>query len=138
MSIVKRQLTCFVIIGVISVIIDFSLYKALSSQMDFGLAKAVSFIVGTFFSYIANKVFTFQQYGKNFKEFTKFLGLYFFSLCVNVLVNKITMIILVLLSDFELFSFLVEDTVFILAFLAATFVSMTINFVGQKFFVFRN
>jgi putative flippase GtrA len=117
------QVSRFIITGVSAVLIDFGTYFLLINIIGYDLAKTISFVFGSVFSFIFNKLWTFEKKVFLFSEVIKFSILYSFTLILNVFVNKI-----ILLIDY---SFL------ILAFLMATFVSASVNFLGQKFIVFK-
>lgn len=85
-------------------------------------AKAISFILGTIVAFVLNKYWTFQKYKRSFNEVLKFGVLYSATLGANVMTNKIVL---------EL------THIVFLAFLVATGVSTVLNFIGQKFWVFK-
>lgn len=114
----------YLIAGGGAVFTDFTAYYAL---LYFGavpsLAKSVSFMSGSVLSYLLNKFWTFQAKRYSFYEVLKFAALYFSTLATNVLLNK---------SILSLNS----DGVF-LAFCIATGTTIALNFLGQKFWVFK-
>lgn len=121
-KIMKRQLYRFFISGVSAVVTDFIIYYILIKYMDHSNSKVISFFSGTLVSYFTNKFWTFEKKNKSIKELMKFMALYTSTLCVNVAVNKIVL-------DFT--------NVVILGFLFATGTSTTLNFIGQKWWVFK-
>lgn len=119
---VKKQLYRFFIAGVSAVITDFIIYYMLINHMDHSYSKVISFFSGTIVSYLINKFWTFEEKNRSAKELLKFLVLYTLTLCINVAVNKI----------------ILEFTnVVILGFLFATGTSTVLNFIGQKWWVFK-
>lgn len=87
------------------------------------VSKTVSFLTGTLFAYFANKLWTFEKKERDHVEMLSFLILYGTTLVINVGVNQLTLWIL-------------PDWIG-LAFLAATGTSTILNFIGQKWWVFR-
>lgn len=116
------ELLKFCIGGGSAVLVDFISYLMLKSILNLSVAKAFSYILGAMIGFIINKFWTFQC--KEFKliEVLKYIVLYICSAAANTLVNKIVIIAF-------------SNIVF--AFLCATGTSTIINFMGQKFFVFK-
>ena len=120
----RRQAGRFGIAGCCAVATDFSFYSLfLILGLPTAISKGVSFLSGTAVAYFLNKRFTFQSNQKNMKEPAKFLFLYGLTLCINVGANAA--ILQTLGSHAKL-----------IGFLGATSISMTLNFIGQKFWVF--
>ena len=107
---------------------DYLTYSALSwhLKMSIGASKGAGFIVGAVLAYIANRFWTFGSRPHSRGSLMRFSLLYVFSLVINIAVNELA---LALLISFE--------AVVPLAFLIATLISATINFIGMKFFVFK-
>ena len=126
--VIRRQLIIFTFVGACTVTLDFLIYRGLSTfdYINIEGAKAAGFIVGTIFSYFANRFWTFRAKLHASDSFQRFLILYISTLCINVSFNTIG---LHLLSDFQ---YAIH-----VAFLIATGTSATLNFLGMKFFVFR-
>ena len=133
----KRQLRHFFIIGIGSVLIDALTYSYLLAHIDYSGSKAASFFAGTIFAYLANKFITFRRPEYSGLEIAKFAFLYLFTLILNVGVNKLAMLQLTAVSDSKVYDFVAGEVIVSLAFLTATCVSMTCNFIGQKFWVFK-
>lgn len=113
----------FIAVGVLAVLTDFVFYYLLSNfGINVNIAKLISFILGATIGFVLNKTWTFKSNGKLNKEIMFFSILYFISLNANVFSNKLILEI----SQNKL-----------LAFLIATGVSTLINYIGQKFIVFR-
>ena len=87
-------------------------------------AKAAGFIAGTLFAYFANRHFTFEAQG-GVRVFAAFLGVYAVTLGCNVAVNHATLAV-----------FPPGEVSLAIAFVLATAVSATLNFVGMRFAVF--
>ena len=118
----KKQLLRFFTTGIIAVVTDFILYFILIEFLSIDFSKFISFISGTFVAFLMNKFWTFEKKLIDFKEVIRFILLYSISLLVNVLINH---------SINDLFNEVV------IAFLIATACSASINFLGQKFWVFK-
>lgn len=87
------------------------------------MAKACSFLAGSLVAYVINKYWTFEQGGASHADVLKFGVLYASTLGANVAVNKLSLTVL--------------PGVYALAFLAATGTSTVLNFIGQKYWVFK-
>lgn len=126
-AIISKQVKRFIIVGSSTVLLDLFFYSLL---VNFGLlssvSKGLSFTVGAIYAYITNKNYTFQHENYGLFQFSLFILLYIFTLIVNVIINELILIFF----DELYFSF-------ILAFLSATFVSATLNFLGMKYIVFN-
>ena len=126
---IKRELVIFMIVGSLTVLIDFTTYRTLTQfeVLEVNMAKAIGFSAGTIFAYFANRFWTFGLQKHNFGSVWRFSALYLSTLGGNVLINSLAL---------SLFAYL---TVAIpLAFLLATVVSACLNFIGMKFFVFKS
>ena len=125
---IKRELVIFVFVGASTVLIDFISYLSLIQfqVMEVDMAKAIGFLVGTTFAYFANRFWTFGNKSHALGSAWRFLALYASTLGSNVLINAFA---LKLLAD--------RAVAFQLAFLLATGVSASLNFLGMKFFVFK-
>lgn len=119
----RRQLSRFLVVGSTTVLIDFLVYALLIMFIPVAVSKTVSFLTGTLFAYFANKLWTFEKKERDHVEMLSFLILYGTTLVINVGVNQLTLWIL-------------PDWIG-LAFLAATGTSTILNFIGQKWWVFR-
>ncbi len=125
---IGRQLSTFVLVGCITVLIDFLVYQSLllSNTLTVEIAKGGGFVVGTCFAYFANRAWTFRTEKSSRFSLWKFLILYPVTLVINVAINSATLTILA--------ESLIEIYV---AFGLATMVSASLNFVGMKYLVFR-
>jgi putative flippase GtrA len=148
-KVVIKQITKFFIIGVSAVLVDFIIYYLLSDLLSVQLdvSKAVGFMVGTVYTYFLNKMWTWRHTEKSNKGMVIKFGLvYAVSFVFNILINKYG---LVLIDEFDVSlncNFVKTNeltTLFsikghkFLAFFLATLVSAVINFIGQKFLVFK-
>jgi putative flippase GtrA len=125
---IKRELTIFLIVGVSTVLVDFISYRGLIGfqVMEVDMAKAAGFLVGTLFAYFANRFWTFGHNPHVPGSVWRFSALYASTLGANVLTNAL---VLKLLADMAI--------AFQLSFLLATGVSACLNFLGMKYFVFK-
>ena len=127
---IKKEMICFLIVGILTVLFDFIAYTLClwSHFFSVSFSKAFGFISGTFFAYLANRFWTFSHKKKGKGGAFKFAILYLSTLGVNVFVNSISIEILKDITDYSTQ----------LSFLIATGLSATLNFLGMKFFVFAS
>ena len=118
----KSEILKFVLIGIGAVTLDFLSYIIYLNIVTISIAKGASFITGSILSYFGNKFWTFNQQSKSYREVLRFYLLYFSSLVVNVSTNSF---LLELVSNY------------ILPFVIATSLSVSINFLGMKFWVYK-
>src|SRR5690606_41917486 len=113
--------------GSLTVLVDLGFYTLLNflGVSSFDINKAISFIIGTLFAYVANRFWTFSHTNAPGKLHYFFL-LYLSSLVVNVTANGILI---------RIFGE-IEPWIFI-AFIIATGMSAVMNFLGMKFIVFK-
>lgn len=125
---IRREITVFLIVGVLTVLIDFLTYRLLlwTGVLGIDISKGISFLVGTLFAYFANRFWTFGYKGHSARSAMRFMLLYSFTLSANVLINALILKVLCGVPG-----------VFYSAFLIATGASAALNFVGMKLFVFR-
>ena len=122
MNKLKKELKRFLIAGLSAVGTDFISYFAMLNFLQPDIAKTLSFILGTIVAFLINKYWTFERYEKSYKQIFQFIVLYSATLFTNVMANR-------LVIDFT-------ELVF-LAFLIATGISTILNFIGQKWWVFK-
>ena len=119
----KKEILKFLVGGGTAVIIDFLTYKIfMILGIERTVAKTLSFICGSIVGFIINKYWTFKSSKFEIKEILKYIVLYIVTAFINSQVNKY----ILLLFESEMF-----------AFLCATGVSTILNFLGQKFLIFR-
>lgn len=117
-----KEIGRFLIGGGSAVLVDLIVYQLLRSAIGVTPAKAVSYVAGAAVGFIINKLWTFESKHFRISEIGKYVVLYAISAGANAGVNRIVLT-------------LFGSTMF--AFLCATGVSTIMNFLGQKFFVFR-
>jgi putative flippase GtrA len=121
----RKELGRFLIVGSITVAIDLASYRLLLLLgVDISIAKGLGFAIGTVFAYFANRLWTFTAEG-GYRRFLVFCALYLTTLAINVGANDL---VVWLLGRDEL--------ALAAAFLVATGISATLNFMGMKFLVF--
>jgi len=123
---IKRELSVFLVVGCLTVALDFIVYRGLTYFFlcDSSLAKAIGFISGCIFAYFANRFWTFKQQSSRSGSLWRFTLVYAVGLVANVLINQ------GILSSWD------SPATLYVAFLVATGVSATLNFMGMKWFVF--
>lgn len=120
---IKKQIKRFLVAGGCAAATDATTYFMLITLFPYSLAKALAFIAGSGVAYGINKYYTFGQHKKSYTEVLRFCILYSTTFCVNVITNKMVLLI----TSHKVF----------LSFVIATIITMCCNFIGQKFFVFR-
>ena len=126
---IKRQLAIFLVVGSLTVLIDFATYRGLVlvDLLNVNWSKGMGFVMGTVFAYFANRFWTFSHKQHLAGSAWRFAVVYTATLTVNVVVNGLALNILEELSMAVQF-----------AFLMATGLSATLNFLGMKYFVFKS
>lgn len=126
---IKRELLIFLVVGIVTVVIDFLAYQGLIlfGVAGIDIAKAAGFVVGTVFAYFANRYWTFGHNRHASGSAFRFGILYVISLGANVGINALC------LMGLKDHSMSVQ-----LAFLFATGLSATLNFLGMRLFVFAD
>ena len=129
----KRELGIFIVVGLLTVAIDFFTYRGLIKLgLDHvSLAKGLGFISGTIFAYFANRFWTFGQQKTRAGSIGRFILVYLLGLGANILINHLS---IAWLPN----SLLTTESIIYIAFFLATGVSATLNFIGMKFFVFTD
>ena len=126
-KLLEYEVTRFLIVGGTTVLIDLIFYFTLIYMgFDTSLSKGISFSVGTVFAYFANRNYTFQSSMGGFFRFTVFTLLYLSTLVVNVFSNEIVLTLTIQINGSLM-----------IAFLIATSLSATLNFIGMKYIVFN-
>lgn len=119
----KKELIRFLFGGGSAVIVDFAAYQIfLKWGISMGTAKALSFLCGSLVGFLINKLWTFESKTFSQREIFRYILLYSCTALINSLVNRIVLWILPVQA---------------VGFLCATGVSTILNFLGQKYFVFR-
>ena len=114
----------FIIIGIIAVSIDAFVYFLLGNFEFFSyeISKRISFICGAAFAFFFNRSYVFQSKHKNISQILGFSILYLISFLCNAFSH-----------DFVLNKLDIPAV----AFIFATAISTIINYLGQKFIIFK-
>ncbi len=123
----------FIVVGIMNTLIGmaamFIAYNVF--HLGYWLSSAMDYIIGSIFSYFANKYFTFKAEKKSAKEVVRFV--------VNILVcyglayGIAKPAMGVLLADVELSVSIFEQ----ISMIFGMCIFVVLNYFGQKFFVFR-
>lgn len=140
-----KQLTKFVLAGITAVICDLLVYYLFSAFIPTDIAKAIGFLSGTVVTYNLNKYWTWRQNNKNNRRLVNFMLLYGFSLIVNVAINGYLLhqlpdfefLLQIRKTDAQINPLLAFKGDKITAFFVATACSTVVNFLGQKYWVFK-
>lgn len=133
---IKRELGIFLIVGLLTVGIDFLSYHGFMYVKPFGIesiniAKGFGFVSGTIFAYFANRFWTFNQQTTSSGSVYRFVIVYILGLAANIGVNHLSI-------NWFSSPTIALDITLLIAFILATGVSAALNFIGMKFFVFTN
>ena len=120
----RKQIIRFLISGFSAVGADTIFYFGFFNLLGHNSAKAFSFIAGSIVAFLMNKFYTFEKHTLSLIEVIKFVILYIVTLTVNVGSNA------------GFLNILGERIVWI-PFLIAASISTVLNFIGQKFWVFK-
>jgi putative flippase GtrA len=135
------QIMKFTIIGVLAVLVDLGTYFTLLNILpeklfilfsNEAVSKTMSFLCGLTVTYTFNKYWTWKEKGRSARRFMRFITLYGISLVINVSVNSS---LLFILHRFSWLKFVPYK--YFVAFTGATVLSAVMNFIGQKFWVFK-
>jgi putative flippase GtrA len=121
----SQEILRYLFVGGCAVLIDAGGYVVLSGPLALSpsWAKRLSFMAGAIWAFFANKFFTFKQPARKWDEPFVFAAVYAAGFLANSAVHDLV------------FHFTARKTA---AFFAATAVSTVLNFLGQKFLVFRS
>ena len=137
MNQIKRLLaleqTRFVIVGVMNTIIGAAAMLIAYNMFHLGywVSSAMDYIIGSIFSYFANKYFTFQSNKKSASEVVRFV--INIVVCYFLAYSIAKPIIEMLLKDVELSVSFMEQ----ISMIFGMGIFIVLNYFGQKFFVFR-
>lgn len=119
----KKELIRFLFGGGSAVIVDYIVYQILMrAGLGQDISKAISFICGAAVGFVINKLWTFESSKFSKDEVLRYVILYSCTAVINAVANKLVLKV---------------TAIEMLAFLCATGVSTVLNFLGQKYFVFR-
>lgn len=120
----KQNLIRFIIVGIFSTCLSYSIFLVALKifHIHYILSSIISFVSTVCISFMINKNWTFEFDGSN-KRIVRYFGLYTSSLLVNLSVLRFGV---------EVLGFYPE-----IANIGAIGVAACINFVGARFFVFK-
>jgi putative flippase GtrA len=124
---IRKELAIFLVVGGLTVMTDYLTYRGIvwTGLLETNLAKGGGFVTGTVFAYFANRLWTFGTRAHAAGSSWRFAALYTLTLFLNIYTNSL------MLNSLSGLSYPVPA-----AFLIATGLSATINFLGMKHFVF--
>jgi putative flippase GtrA len=119
----RKEIFYYLIIGVFVVAVDFLAYLFYhrSLSIDLSNSKRLSYLTGAVVSFFLNKTITFESSKQNLREPFLFIMLYLISFISNSITHDIAV------------NFLNGSYPFYLS----TALSVSINYLGQKFIVFK-
>jgi putative flippase GtrA len=122
------QIIKFTAVGILNTLIDISVAFALKGFFGiyYIICQIVGYTSGTLNSFFLNKFFTFKRNGagqNSLLQFTRFIA-------INLVSLGATLVILKLLIDVLLINFYISKVI-------VTILSLSINFIGSKFWVFK-
>ena len=119
----KKELPRFLVAGFSAVGTDYVSYMLMLNWLNEPVSKGVSFIFGSVVAFLINKYWTFESAPHSLKEIASFILLYLSTLIANVTVNQLVL--------------LYFPVMILMAFLMATATSTVLNFMGMKYWVFK-
>ena len=126
----KKEVFGYIISGILATGSDYLVYNTIIHFSNiYVIAKAISFFMGTVIAFFYNKYITFKVPYHSKSEIIKFFSLYITSMLVNVSINRFA-----IWGLNGIFALKISIN---LAFLFATIITVVINFLGQKFWVFK-
>lgn len=123
----------FVIVGVSNTIIGTAVMFIAYNVFGLGywISSALNYIVGSIFSYFANKYFTFKSEKKSWKEIVRFVVN--IAVCYGIAYGIAKPLINILLGQMGLPVSILEQ----ISLVMGMCIFVVVNFCGQKFFVFK-
>ena len=140
------QIVTFGSIGVLNTLLDISLFtgitylfKVESTSFYIYIINIFAFFVASVNSYFLNKYLTFKHKDRStHQEYIKFLLISIISLFINTISLKIILELLSMNNLLDLYKFKEISVFLIVAKILATIVTMAVNYIGYKKFVFIN
>ena len=128
----EREELRFAMVGVANTLIGTTVMLVAYNLFGFGYwsASALNYIVGSIFSYFANKYFTFHSDKQSFKEVLRFI--FNIVICYIIAYALAKPGITLLLGQLSLEVSILEQ----ISMITGVVLFIIINFFGQKFFVF--
>ena len=122
----------FVLVGVVNTIVGTSVMFIMYNVFSFNywISSAANYVVGSIVSYFLNKYFTFQDKEKSWKTVVRFV--LNISVCYLIAYGLARPLVRMALGGF---SQTIQENI---AMLAGMCLFVVVNYIGQRFFVFRN
>ena len=132
-KLIQSQEIRFVIVGVANTVIGTTVMLLAYNLLGLGywISSALNYIVGSIFSYFANKYFTFQRKTQSLKEIIRFI--INIAVCYFIAYSLAKPAISLLLGQWVQSVSIMEQ----ITMLVGMCLFVVINFIGQKFFVFK-
>ena len=121
-KLLSSQLVRFLLTGGGTTGLDFILYMIGSQMLPTTPAKVISMMGASILSYCLNKKYTFKNEKKDRSQIIRFYVIFGLNFIANVSMNQIA---------FDI------TTSRVFGFVVGTVCGLTVNYIGQKFFVFR-
>lgn len=118
----KKSIIRFGVIGGATTVIDWAIYWFLSKAVGITIAKICSMILASIFSYIFNKLWTFENSDRNH---VSYLWKYYITFAINVTINTTINTFMFNKTNEKLISLIV-----------ATGCATIVNYLLQRFWVF--
>lgn len=131
MKLIDKTTIKFLIVGVINTLVGTSVMFLSYNLLDlsYWISSAANYVIGSIVSYFLNKYFTFQHKERSLKNVLKFAGN--ITLCYLLAYGIAKPLVHVILSGFSVK--LQENG----AMLCGMGLFVVLNYIGQRFFVFR-
>ena len=142
MKLIDKTTFKFLLVGVINTLVGTGVMFLFYNLCGFNywFSSASNYVVGSIVSYFLNKYFTFKSNANNLKSIVKFV--INISVCYLVAygcAQKVVYFVCELLKEnVEFFAFLNEKWCDNLAMLAGMCIFVVLNYIGQRFFVFKD
>ena len=132
-KIFKAESSRFIIVGVANTVIGTSVMLIAYNLFGLGywISSALNYIVGSIFSYFANKYFTFKSEKKSWNEIVRFIVN--IVVCYTIAYGIAKPLINMLLGQMNLSVSIMDQ----ISMMMGMCIFIVVNFCGQKFFVFK-
>lgn len=120
----EHEILRYLVVGGGAVVIDFISYMTMVHliHLNTSFSKGTSYVLGALFSFIINKIWTFASDKKTHEAFIRFAILYTATFLTNVAINALVLWL---------------GAITFIGFSVATATSIVLNYIGQKYWVFK-
>lgn len=120
----EHEILRYLVVGGGAVVIDFISYMTMVHliHLNASVSKGTSYVLGALFSFAINKIWTFASDKKTHEAFIRFAVLYMSTFATNVAINAFLLWL---------------GAATIIGFSFATATSIVLNYIGQKYWVFK-